>query len=284
MTMFFTRLSVSALTACSLTMGTLTMGTLTTAAMAEPASLPAADQPEARGLAIAKASDATNLGYGDTRTEMEMILTNANGDVSERRLRFNTLENQNPDDGDWSMMIFDEPRDVSGTAMLTYAHILDADEQWMYLPALKRVKRISSVNKSGPFMGSEFAFEDFSSQEVGKYSYVWLRDEACGELTCHVVERKPLYQYSGYTRMISWTDTRDYQVRKIDYYDRKNALLKTLTFEDYRQYEGKFWRAHELFMQNHVTQKTTLLRWDDYEFSTGLTEQDFTQNSLKRSR
>ena len=263
---------------------TLTAATLTSPVLAEAPGLPGADQPEARGLAIAQASDATNLGYGDTTTEMEMILTNANGDVSERRLRFNTLENENPDDGDWSMMIFDEPRDVSGTAMLTYAHILDADEQWMFLPALKRVKRISSVNKSGPFMGSEFAFEDFSSQEVGKYSYKWLRDEACGERTCHVLDRRPLYQHSGYTRTISWTDTTDYQVRKIVYYVRKNALLKTLTFEDYRQYMNKYWRAHELFMQNHLSKKTTLLRWDEYEFATGLTQSDFNQNSLKRTR
>ena len=257
---------------------------LSSPVLAELDGLPGTEQPEERGLAIAQASDATNLGYGDTRTEMEMILTNANGDVSERRLRFNTLENKNPDDGDWSMMIFDEPRDVAGTAMLTYAHILDADEQWMYLPALKRVKRISSVNKSGPFMGSEFAFEDFSSQEVGKYSYKWLRDEPCGEFTCHVVERRPLYKHSGYTRTVAWTDTTHYQNRKVVYYDRKNALLKTLTFDDYQQYLDKYWRAHELFMQNHVTDKTTMLRWDDYEFSTGLTAQDFDQNSLKRTR
>ena len=248
------------------------------------AELPGPDQPEARGLAIAEKSDATNLGFGDTATEMEMVLTNANGDVSERRLRFNTLENKNPKDGDLSMMIFDEPADVAGTAMLTYAHILDPDEQWMYLPALKRVKRISSVNKSGPFMGSEFAFEDFSAQEVGKYSYKWLRDEPCGELTCHVVERRPLYKHSGYTRMISYTDTTDYQARKLVYYDRKNTLLKTLTFDDYRQYVGKYWRAHELFMENHVTKKTTMLRWDDYQFQTGLSQADFTQDSLKRAR
>ncbi|MBT5518543.1 MAG: outer membrane lipoprotein-sorting protein [Rhodobiaceae bacterium] len=248
------------------------------------AELPGPDQPDARGLAIAQKSDAMNLGFGNTRTEMEMILTNANGDVSERRLGFNTLENKNPKDGDWSMMIFNEPSDVAGTAMLTYAHILDPDEQWMFLPALKRVKRISSVNKSGPFMGSEFAFEDFSAQEVGKFSYKWLRDEPCGELTCHVTERRPLYKHSGYTRTISYTDTTDYQLRKVVYYDRKNALLKTLTFNDYQLYLDKYWRAHELFMENHVTKKTTTLRWDDYEFQTGLTEADFNQDSLKRAR
>lgn len=213
-------------------------------ALAERTGLPGADQPEARGKAIAEITDATNLGFGNTTSEMEMVLTNANGDVSERRLRFNTLENKDVTDGDWSMMIFDEPADVAGTAMMTYAHILDPDEQWMYLPALKRVKRISSVNKSGPFMGSEFAFEDFSSQEVGKYSYKWLRDEPCGEFTCHVVERRPLYKHSGYTRTVAWTDTTHYQNRKVVYYDRKNALLKTLTFDDYQQYLDKYWREY----------------------------------------
>ncbi len=265
-------------------LSTLAVLALVTPALIAPAQAELPADPGARGLAIAQKSDATNLGFGDTAAEMEMILTNANGDVSERRLRFNTLENKNPNDGDWSMMIFDEPADVAGTAMLTYAHILDPDEQWMFLPALKRVKRISSVNKSGPFMGSEFAFEDFSAQEVGKYSYIWLRDEACGDRTCHVVERRPLYKHSGYTRMLSWTDTTDYQARKLVYYDRKGALLKTLTFSDYQLYLDKYWRAHELFMENHVTKKTTLLRWDDYAFQTGLSKDDFTQNSLKRAR
>jgi hypothetical protein len=127
----------------------LSFAALSPLLLASPAraELPGPDQPDARGLAIAQKSDAMNLGFGNTRTEMEMILTNANGDVSERRLGFNTLENKNPKDGDWSMMIFNEPSDVAGTAMLTYAHILDPDEQWMFLPALKRVKRISSVNK-----------------------------------------------------------------------------------------------------------------------------------------
>ncbi len=246
--------------------------------------LPAPSEPEARGLAIAVESDKRNIGFHDTSSEMEMTLTNASGDVSVRRLRFNTLENENAKDGDWNLMIFDEPRDVAGTAMLTYAHILDPDEQWMYLPALKRVKRISSVNKSGPFMGSEFAYEDFTAQEYGKYSHLWVRDEACDDRTCHVAERTPLYEHSGYARMISWTDDTDFQVRKIDYYDRKNTLLKTLTFSDYRLYLGKYWRAHDLYMVNHLTKKTTRLSWTEIKFQTGLTESDFSQNSLKRAR
>ncbi|MEQ8283375.1 MAG: outer membrane lipoprotein-sorting protein [Parvibaculum sp.] len=253
---------------------------------AEPVSLP--DDPEAKGRAIAEETDRRNKGFGDTRASMHMILENAYGETSTREMRAMTLEKPNPDEGDWTLNVFDKPRDVDGTALLTHARILDPDDQWMYLPAVKRVKRISSVNKSGPFMGSEFAFEDFSSTEIDKYSYKWLRDEACPEpvadRTCHVTERTPLYEHSGYTRQVAWTDTTDYQPRKIKYYDRKDELLKTLSMTNYNLHEGKFWRAHDLYMQNVVTGKSTRLTWESFEFGTGLTQNDFSTSALQRAR
>ena len=78
-------------------------------------------------------------------------------------------------------------------------------------------------------MGSEFSYEDMTSQEIEKYTYRWLRDEACGELTCWVTERAPVGKNSGYTRQVSWVDQAEYRVWKMEYYDRKNAHLKTLT-------------------------------------------------------
>ena len=84
--------------------------------------------------------------------------------------------------------------------------------------------------------------------------------------------------------MISWIDNVDFLPRKIDYYDRKDQLLKTLTFSDYRLYLNKHWRAHNLFMVNHTTKKKTNLTWANFAFQTGLTEVDFSQNSLKRAR
>ena len=97
---------------------------------------------------------------------MVMTLKNRAGKTSRRIIRIKTLESKG--DGDKSLSLFDEPADVKGTSMLTYSHGLKPDDQWLYLPALKRVKRINSRNKSGPFMGSEFAFEDLGSQEVEK--------------------------------------------------------------------------------------------------------------------
>ncbi|MGB3809928.1 MAG: outer membrane lipoprotein-sorting protein [Parvibaculum sp.] len=253
-------------------------------AHAEAPGLPPVSDPEARGAAIAAENDARDRGWGDARADMKMVLTNASGETSERALRFMMLENTDRSDGDWSLMTFERPRDIEGTALLTYSHIKDADDQWLYLPTVKRVKRISSTNKSGPFVGSEFAFEDFSTQQVGKFAYKWLKDEACGDRTCHVIERKPLYEDSGYTRETVWVDTTDYQFRKIDYYDRKDTLLKTLTYQNYALYENKFWRPGELDMVNHESGKTTKLIWEGYKFRTGLTKDDFTTASLERAR
>ncbi|MEM8916526.1 MAG: outer membrane lipoprotein-sorting protein, partial [Pseudomonadota bacterium] len=171
-----------------------------------------------------------------------------------------------------------------GTALLSHAKILDPDDQWLFLPALKRVKRISSSNKSGPFVGSEFAFEDFTAQELNKFEYTYVGEEACGEMTCDVVERRPLYENSGYVRQISWIDQDVYQLRKVDFYDRGDALLKTLTFGDYREYDGGVWRAHELIMVNHKTGKQTDMVFSDFEFKTGLSDKDFVKGVLARVR
>ena len=250
-------------------------------AFALPTVTRAAEDPVARGETIARESDRRDLGFGDTKTEMRMILENRKGQTSKRRLRIHTLEVPDENDGDKSLVVFDQPRDIKGTALLSYAHILDPDDQWLYLAALKR---ISSTNKSGPFVGSEFAYEDITAQELKKYSYKWLRDEPCGTLECFVVERRPLYEKSGYTRLVTWYDKAEYRMQRVDYYDRKDVLLKTLTFSDYRQYLGKYWRAHDLFMVNHPTGKKTRLVYERYEFQTGLKESDFTRNRLKRSR
>ena len=134
-----------------------------------------AETPEEKGLAIAIEADKRNTGWVDSHVDLQMILRNSQGQESKRLIRLKTLEIDG--DGDKSLSIFDTPRDVKGTAFLSFTHAIKADDQWLYLPALKRVKRISSSNKSGPFMGSEFAFEDLSSQEVEKYTYKWLLDE-----------------------------------------------------------------------------------------------------------
>lgn len=242
----------------------------------------AAESAEEKGLAIAKEADKRNTGWKDQTANMKMILTNRQNQTSIREIRIRSMEVDN--DGDKSMSIFDTPPDVKGTAFLSYTHALKSDDQWLYLPALKRVKRISSRNKSGPFMGSEFAYEDIASQEVEKYNYKFIRDDEYEGRKVFVVERYPAYKYSGYTKTVTWIDKEMYQPLKIDFYDRKKTLLKTLTPKDYKQYLGKYYRASKMIMVNHVSKKKTTLEWSNYKFDNGLTDRDFDRNSLKRVR
>jgi len=246
-------------------------------------TLPAlAEDAKNKGLEIAKATKAKDAGWGDSQTELEMTLRNQHGQTSIRKMRLKSMEQQN--DGDKSLTIFDSPRDVKGTAFLSFSHPQANDDQWLYLPALKRVKRISSRNKSGSFMGSEFSFEDLTSFEVEKYDYNYLRDETIdGELSW-VVEQFPLDKNSGYKRRIVWIDQSEHRIRKTDFYDRKNTLLKTLTFSNYQQYINKHWRAKKMEMANHQSGKSTILIYTDFKINKGLDEKEFNKNALKRAR
>lgn len=241
-----------------------------------------AQSAEERGLEIAKEADRRGEGFDDFRADMQMILRNRQGDESRREIRVLGLEVKN--DGDKGLSIFDEPADVKGTAMLTYSHKTEPDDQWLYLPALKRVKRIASRNKSGPYMGSEFAYEDLGSQEIEKYTYKYIRDENYDGMDCFVIERDPVDKYSGYKRQLVWIDKQEYRPMKIEFYDRKNALLKTLTNMGYKKYLENHWRPDVMFMENHQTGKTTRIVWSNYRFRTGLSDDDFQVNDLKRAR
>jgi hypothetical protein len=248
--------------------------------IAVPALL-AGQTPEDKGLALATEADRRYGGYGDSTADLRMILRNKQGQVSERQLRIRSLET--PGDGTKSLCIFDSPADVKGTILLTHTHKSQADDQWLFLPALERVKRIAGQNRSGSFMGSEFSYEDIAAQTVEKYSYRWLRDETQDDQECHVIERRPLdKKNSGYLRQIVWMDKEHLRTLKVDYYDRKDSLLKTLTFNDYREYLDRFWRSHEMTMENHQTGKSSQLLWPQYAFRQGPAENDFDPHSLTR--
>lgn len=241
-----------------------------------------AETPEEKGLAIVQEADKRDTGWVDAKSELQMTLKNKQGQESERSIRIDTLEVEG--DGDKSLSVFDAPKDIKGTAFLSYTHAVIPDDQWLYLPALKRVKRIASANKSGPFVGSEFAYEDLASQEVEKYTYKWLRDEPHNGRDCFVIEAYPVYENSGYTRQVVWLDKEMYRPLRIKYYDRKNSELKTLEASDWQQYLDQYWRPSVMDMINHQTGKSTKLLWNNYQFKTGLTERDFDRNTLKRTR
>ncbi|MEM7177639.1 MAG: efflux RND transporter permease subunit [Pseudomonadota bacterium] len=241
---------------------------------------------EQKGLEIANEADRRDLGYGSYTVHGEMILRDRNGRESIREFRSAVRERPDPGVGDQGVIIFERPRDIKGTSLLTHANVEPSDDdQWLYLPALKRVKRISSSNRTGKFVSSEFSFEDLGSQEVPDYTYRYLYDEPCptqAELTCFVVETVPVNPKSGYSKRTTWVDQDAYRLQRVDFYNRRGDLEKVLTFKGYRQYLDKYWRPDVMQMKNLQTGKETDLIWHDYDFSATIPESDFDKSRLQK--
>lgn len=232
-----------------------------------------------KGLEIAKERKARDAGWGDSTANVSMILRNAQGQEVERKMRIKSLEVIG--DGDKGLTIFDQPLDVKGTAFLSFSHTNEPDDQWIYLPKRKRVTRIRSKNKSGPFMGSEFAYEDMSSFEIEKFTFKFLREESFDGQACFVVEQTPVDKNSGYTKQIVWLDKEHYRVLKVESYDRKKSLLKELVMDEYELYLNKYWRPMRMEMFNEQNGKSTELVTHNLEFGVGLGKGDFDEARLK---
>ncbi len=239
-----------------------------------------AETPEQKGLRIAVENEQANNGFNGEFSETEMVLVNAQGDKTVRRMTGKTKETKK--DGDKSVITFLWPADVKGTRMLTWSHKSRNDDQWLYLPSLKRVKRISSRNKSGAFMGSEFAYEDLGSQEVEKYSHKWLKDETHEDRECWVLEQIPVDKKSGYKSQVLWVDKEYRQPTKIEYYDRKGELLKVASFSQYKKLD-RWWRVHQIKMENLQTRKHSIIRWPVRKLTAEVEEEDFESGSLSES-
>ncbi len=248
------------------------------------ATVPAAEALANEGEKIASRFDNSDNGFGSSVVDLTMTLISAKGKKSVRKLEIRTLERKSANVGDKSLISFSVPRDVKGTALLSYSNIAESDDQWLYLPSIQRVKRIASGNKSGPFLGSEFAYEDFTGLESGKFTFRYLRSSKLGSTPVHVIEAKPKYANSGYSKQEWFLDKATSQVRRVRYYNRRGALSKTLTLGNFVKYKGRFWRPHSLHMKNHLTKRATSLSFGQYRMQAGLSASQFTQSALRRAR
>jgi outer membrane lipoprotein-sorting protein len=239
-----------------------------------------------KGRAIFEEIDRRDLGFKDFSSQQEMVLRNKSGQESRRLIENTVLEGDadSKTDGDKTLIVFREPKRIRGTALITHAHSQRDDDQWLYLPALGRVKRISGASKAGSFVGSEFSYEDLAPQEVDDYSYEYIGDEYYSEQDCFKVIRVPKDEDSGYTRQIVWIDKAEYRIQQIEFYDRKHTFIKKLTVSGYQLYLDQYWRPGQLSMVNQQDGKSTDMIATNYVFRQGLTDADFSENSLRRVR
>ncbi|WP_306119798.1 MULTISPECIES: outer membrane lipoprotein-sorting protein [unclassified Roseitalea] len=232
-----------------------------------------AQSAEQHGYELARRADAMTTGYGSLTASGEMVLRG--GGTATRRFDFKSLE---VGGGSRSLLRFEWPGDIRGTALLTHTKDGARDSQWVFLAANRRVKRISSSGRSGAFVGSEFAYEDMVDQELDSFTYKLVGTEVC----CNIVERYPRFS-SGYTKHVVWFDRNTNLPQRIDYYDRRNAWVKTMDISGYRNY-GPAWRPRTMHMRNLLTDKSTTLTWSNYRFGAALRSGDFTTRALELTR
>jgi hypothetical protein len=233
-----------------------------------------------KAINIIKKADEVGRGWGSNSADVDMDLYQPQRGIVYRTMKVRNLEVIKG--GDKSMTLILSPPDMKGTVLLTHSNIDSPDDQWLLLPALKRIKRISSHNKSSPFMGSEFAFEDLASFEIKKYHYEFLREENNDGELFYVIKYTPAYENSGYESIVHWIDEKYYRVSKAEYYDRSGRHFKTLEYLDYILFKNKFWRAQTMKMKNILNGNITTLKWNNIDFSVDYTRNDFRRNSIEK--
>lgn len=247
-----------------------------------PAMSHSEESPEEKGARIAYKLEEQFDNYGDTVVNMTMHLHKNGKKVISRETSLKLLQTE--ENTDKLLMQFHSPADVKGVSLLGWTHKDQFDDLWMYIPDLRRVKRISSQAKGSEFMGSEFQTEDLIRPEPEKYDYKWLEDKPCGERECYLVDRYPKETSSIYSRQVLWIQKQPFRIHKMVSYDKSGKKVKSLEFFDFTLYENKFWRwgAHKL--TDHRTGEVTHSEFTDWKFNTGLKESLFTVNGLKNIR
>ncbi len=244
-----------------------------------PAGMARAGAAEDRGVAIMEEQRRINSGYRDEMVLYRMILVGPKGDRSERTLEMRTLEG--PEVGDRILLIFNDPPDVRGTTLLTHENRTGDDDQWLYLPALRRARRIASSNRSNSFVGSELAYEDLVPNEITKHQYRYLRDETVEAVPVWVIESTPRLKDSGYSRRELLVRKDNYQMARANFYDRQGKLLKVARWDGWWKPTPKRWRAKSLSVENVQSRKSTILEVLDVKIGNGYSPGDFSARALE---
>jgi outer membrane lipoprotein-sorting protein len=235
-----------------------------------------------RGYAVYAERERRDQGYGDQRVKLRMTLKSPGGRTATRELTLVEAEGRGGK-GDQTLIAFDAPADIAGTELLTHEHPgARDDDQWLYMPARKRTKRIASSDRSGRFVGTEYSYEDLAGDQLEDFTYRYIRLDAVEGRPAHLIERIPLNPSSEYSRQETWVDTRTDQVVKARLYDRKGRHIKTLVADDWRKYQGRYWRAHRMRMTHVASGRSTEMVASDYELGTGVPARTFHQGALGR--
>jgi hypothetical protein len=235
---------------------------------------------ELDGFGIVNKVDKSNRAKDEKDFE-NMTLVDSKGQKRERTLVtfFKTGEGND----DLTLVRFDTPQNLRGTGLLALEKGAD-DDMWLYLPDLRKSKRIAGGTKSEPFVGTDFSNYDMRTEDLDGHNYKKVGDEKVGDRDCYVVEATPKTdakaEETGYSKRTFYADKERWVYNKIVFYDRQGKHLKTTTIEDWKQYEN-LWRGDKVTVENVQKESKTIVIFPKRELNKGLGEDTFSKRTLE---
>ena len=216
----------------------------------------------------------------DMTAKLNMILTNSRGSVRERSIAQYSRETS---EGDQKVMFFLSPADVKDTSFMSWSYDDGSDDdQWIYLPALRRVKRISSRNKDDAFMGSDFTYDDLGERHPSEDRHSILREENYEGEFCYVIESVPNSEEEPYSRTVSWIAKDKWIGLKKEFYDHRGDLYKILQIDEFKKIDG-YWVITDMIMEDLDREHSTRLAMGEIRFNNNLSDDLFTERQMKRN-
>ncbi len=232
-------------------------------------------------LAIMQRVD--QLDDGDTRTsKTTMTLINKHG--SQRVRQLVSYAKDYPGETK-QVMVFTQPADVKGVANLSYEYddVNKNDDTWLYLPAMRKARRIAGAARNGYFMGSDFTYDDMGDRQPEEDTHSLLREEQRDGVNCWVIESRPLDANYMYSKRVSWVRQDNDMINYVEYYDRQGQLLKTLSVRDIKQVDG-LWAAGIMEMHNVQDDHRTVIENNEIVFNQPVKDRLFRVSTLERGQ
>ena len=221
----------------------------------------------------------------DLSTKATFTLINSRGQQRVRKTRRYWIDMEGKDGfNEKTIIFFDKPSDVKGTSLLnwSYTEINKDDDQWLYLPALRKIKRIASADKEKSFMGSDLTYDDMGDRKLEEDNHRLTGTEEIDGNSCYVIEMTPREKGYMYSKKLMWIDTQEYIDYRTDFYDRKGRFLKRQ--DNAWAKVDKIWVTSKIAVKNKQTGHSTVVEIAEIKINTGLKETKFTKRIMESGR
>ena len=221
-----------------------------------------------------------NRPAGDDQTsDLTMTLINKSG---AQRIRIIKQFTMDLGDVEKSIMFFLSPADVKNTSFMSWSYDSDqSDDQWIYLPALKKTKRISSDSKSDYFMGSDFTYDDLGDRKLEDDTHQLIREETLDGKECYVVESLSKDEDYMYSKTLVWVNKANFIGVQKEFYDEDEDLLKILAIKESEEISGIWVITHSEMKNVQKNHKTTMVL-NNVQINSGMSASKFTERMMMR--